>query len=148
LPFYNAMMPELAPEPEHGRISGLGTALGYVGSIAGVLAVPPFVSGTWRIGGSTVLAGRPAAFVPTAVLFLVFSLPLFLFCRDHVPRPPRERETVRFREIVRKIAEAFRETRKNPGLRGFLFASYLYQDALGTAIAFMAIYAVKVLGLP
>ncbi|HEX9286199.1 MAG TPA: MFS transporter, partial [Thermoanaerobaculia bacterium] len=31
LPFYNAMMPELVPPAEHGRLSGLGTALGYVG---------------------------------------------------------------------------------------------------------------------
>ena len=144
LPFYNAMMPELVPPAEHGRISGLGTALGYVGSIAGVLLVAPFVSGKWSLGGSS---GRPAAFLPTAALFLLFSLPLFLFCRDHVPRPRSERPAVRFREIAAKIAEAFRETRKYPGLRRFLFASYLYQDALGTAIAFMAIYAVKVLGL-
>ncbi|HEV8230742.1 MAG TPA: MFS transporter, partial [Thermoanaerobaculia bacterium] len=144
LPFYNAMMPELVPEAEHGRLSGLGTALGYVGSIAGVLLVAPFVSGRWRIGGP---AGRPAAFLPTAALFLFFSLPLFLFCHDHVPRTRSERPRVRFREIAAKIAEAFRETRKYPGLRRFLFASYLYQDALGTAIAFMAIYAVKVLGL-
>jgi len=64
-----------------------------------------------------------------------------------VPRPRTERRPVPFREIVSKIVEAFRETRKYPGLRRFLFASYLYQDALGTAIAFMAIYAVKVLGL-
>ena len=144
LPFYNAMMPELVPEAEHGKLSGLGTALGYVGSIVGVLSVMGFVSGKWSLGGPT---GRPAAFLPTAGLFLLFSLPLFLFCRDHVPRPPSERERVRFREIAAKIAEAFRDTRKYPGLRRFLFASYLYQDALGTAIAFMAIYAVKVLGL-
>jgi len=144
LPFYNAMMPELVPEREHGRISGLGTALGYVGSIAGVLLVAPFVSGRWSLGGP---AGRPATFLPTALLFLAFSLPLFFLCRDHVPRPRAERPRVRFREIAGKIAEAFRETRKYPGLRRFLFASYLYQDALGTAIAFMAIYAVKVLGL-
>ena len=144
LPFYNAMMPELVPEREHGRLSGLGTALGYVGSIAGVLLVAPFVSGQWSLRGSP---GRPATFLPTALLFLVFSLPLFFFCRDHVPRPRAERPRVRFREISAKIAEAFRETRKYPGLRRFLFASYLYQDALGTAIAFMAIYAVKVLGL-
>ena len=147
LPFYNAMMPELAPEAEHGRLSGLGTALGYVGSIAGVLAVAPFVSGAWRLGGASSIAGRPAAFVPTAALFLLFSLPLFFFCHDHVPRRRGKRRPVRFREIVAKIAEAFRETRKYPGLRRFLFASYLYQDALGTAIAFMAIYAVKVHGL-
>jgi len=144
LPFYNAMMPELAPEAEHGRLSGLGTAVGYLGSIAGVLAVAPFVSGKWSIGGP---AGRPASFVPTAALFLLFSLPLFLFCHDHVPRPAAEREHVTFRQIAAKIAEAFRDTRRYPGLRRFLFASYLYQDALGTAIAFMAIYAVKVLGL-
>jgi UMF1 family MFS transporter len=54
---------------------------------------------------------------------------------------------VRFREIAASIAEAFRDAKKYPGLRRFLFSSYLYQDALGTAIAFMAIYAVKVLGL-
>jgi UMF1 family MFS transporter len=74
-------------------------------------------------------------------------VPLFFLCHDHVPRPRAERPRVRFREIAGKIAEAFRETRKYPGLRRFLFASYLSQDALGTAIAFMAIYAVKVLGL-
>jgi UMF1 family MFS transporter len=144
LPFYNAMMPELVPPEEHGRLSGFGTAVGYLGSIAGVLLVAPFVSGKWSLGGAS---GRPAAFVPTAALFLLFSLPLFLFGHDHVPRPRAERRPVPFREIVAKIVEAFRETRKYPGLRRFLFASYLYQDALGTAIAFMAIYAVKVLGL-
>jgi MFS transporter, UMF1 family len=144
LPFYNAMMPELVPESEHGRLSGVGTAVGYAGSIVGVLAAAPFVSGHWSIGGPP---GRPAAFLPTAALFLLFSLPLFFFCHDHVPRPRSERRAVKFREIAAKIAEAFAQTRKYPGLRRFLFASYLYQDALGTAIAFMAIYAVKVLGL-
>ncbi|MDQ5857325.1 MAG: MFS transporter, partial [Acidobacteriota bacterium] len=144
LPFYNAMMPELVPPAEHGRLSGLGTALGYVGSIAGVLLVTPIVSGKWTFGG---LAGRQAAFLPTAALFLLFSLPLFFFCHDHVPKPRSERPRVRFREIAAKVAEAFRETKKYPGLRRLLLASYLYQDALGTAIAFMALYAVKVLGL-
>ncbi|HLN92433.1 MAG TPA: MFS transporter [Thermoanaerobaculia bacterium] len=144
LPFYNAMMPELVPESEHGRLSGVGTAVGYAGSIVGVLAAAPFVSGQWSIGGPP---GRPAAFLPTAALFLLFSLPLFFLCHDHVPRPRSERRAVKFREIAAKIAEAFGQTKKYPGLRRFLFASYLYQDALGTAIAFMAIYAVKVLGL-
>jgi UMF1 family MFS transporter len=144
LPFYNAMMPELVPPEEHGRLSGLGTAIGYVGSIAGVLLVAPIVSGKWTFGGPS---GRQAAFLPTAALFLLFSLPLFFFCHDHIPKPRAERTRVRFREIAAKIAEAFRDTKKYPGLRRFLFASYLYQDALGTAIAFMAIYAVKVLGL-
>jgi UMF1 family MFS transporter len=144
LPFYNAMMPELVPSERHGQLSGLGTALGYVGSIAGVMLVAPLVSGKWSFGGP---AGREAAFLPTAALFLLFSLPLFLMCHDHVPLSRAERPRVRFGEIAARIAEAFRDARKYPGLRRFLLASYFYQDALGTAIAFMAIYAVKVLGL-
>jgi len=36
---------ELAPPVEQGRLSGLGTALGYVGSIVGVLLVTPFFNG-------------------------------------------------------------------------------------------------------
>src|SRR5262252_1886911 len=44
-PFYNAMLPELAPPEEQGRLSGFGTAIGYVGSIAGVLLVAPFFNG-------------------------------------------------------------------------------------------------------
>ena len=45
-PFYNAMMPELVPVEERGRLSGFGTAIGYVGSIVGVLLVMPFFNGT------------------------------------------------------------------------------------------------------
>ena len=125
----------------HGRLSGLGTALGYVGSIAGVLLVAPFVSGAWAPGR------RPPGRVPAdGRLFLLFSLPFFFFCatmcRDRGRGGGR-----RSARSPRKIAAGFREARKYPGLRRFLFASYLYQDALGTAIAFMALYAVKVLGL-
>src|SRR5437762_4936965 len=44
-PFYNAMMPELVPVDHRGRLSGMGAALGYVGSITGVLLTFPFFTG-------------------------------------------------------------------------------------------------------
>jgi MFS transporter, UMF1 family len=144
LPFYNAMLPELVPESERGRLSGLGTALGYVGSIFGVLAMLPLVTGRWALFGRT---GREAVFLPTALLFLVFSLPFFFFCRDALPAA-RSAAKVRLRDIFAGTRQAFRDARRYPGLLRFLFASYCYQDALGTAIAFMAIFAVAVLGLP
>jgi UMF1 family MFS transporter len=81
---YNAMLPELVPAEERGRLSGLGTAVGYAGSIAGVLLVAPFVTGGLGIRAG----GRAASFVPTAALFLLFSLPFFVFCRDRRPVPP------------------------------------------------------------
>ena len=149
LPPYNAMLSELAPAPERGRLSGLGTALGYVGSIAGVLLVAPFVTGGLGIRPG----GRQAAFVPTALLFLLFSLPFFFFCRDRAAltrpiRPGSFEFDHRWRSIAGELAAAFRDARRHRGLRRFVLASYFYQDALGTAISFMALYAVTVLGLP
>ena len=144
LPPYNAMLAELAPGSDRGRLSGLGTALGYLGSITGVLLVAPFVTGALGIPAG----GRQAAFVPTALLFLLFALPFFLFCRDHLARPRGERPPVRWTSIARELVAAFRDARRHRGLVRFVVATYFYQDALGTAISFMALYAVSVLGLP
>lgn len=144
-PPYNAMLVDLAPRAERGRLSGFGTAIGYVGSIAGVLLVAPFVTGA---GGLIPAGGRQAAFAPTAALFLLFALPLFFFCRDHRPLPRAAAPRVEPAALALELVRAFRETRRHPGLRRFVVASYFYQDALGTAISFMALYAVAVLGLP
>src|SRR5712691_2106360 len=51
-PFYNAMMPELVPVDHRGRLSGMGAALGYVGSITGVLLTFPFFTGQIPILGT------------------------------------------------------------------------------------------------
>jgi UMF1 family MFS transporter len=144
LPPYNAMLAELVPAGERGRLSGLGTAVGYVGSIVGVVLVAPFVTG---VAGLLPAGGRAASFVPTALLFLLFSLPLFFACRDHLP-PPSKAPPLRLASLWRELADTFRAAGRHRGLRRFVVASYFYQDGLGTAISFMALYAVAVLGLP
>src|SRR6266550_4521478 len=50
-PFYNAMLPELAPVDHRGRLSGMGAAFGYLGSITGVVFTLPFFTGTVPILG-------------------------------------------------------------------------------------------------
>jgi len=160
LPFYNAMLPELVPPKEQGRLSGIGTAVGYVGSIAGVLLVTPFFTGALPLPGSgplpasfmenlrsivpfTSSGGRVATFVPTALLYLLFALPLFLFCRDH---RTAQKVAVRWREAFASVFATFRDASKHPGALRFIIASFLYQDAMGTIIAFMALYAVEAMG--
>lgn len=155
-PFYNAMMPELVPPEERGRLSGMGTAVGYVGTIVGLILVVPFFTGAFPVLGAipasvlgalrsavpfTSHAGRVSVFVPTALLFLLFSVPLFVFCRDRYPRPGR----VEWRRAFQNVAHTLRDTRQHPGLLGFILASFLYQDAIGTIVSFMALYAVKVM---
>ncbi len=159
LPFYNAMMFELVPTEEQGRLSGIGTALGYFGAIVGVLLVTPFFSGSMPILGTissgvmgflrsavpfTSHGGRVSTFVPTAILFLLFSLPLFLFCKDHNARP--ETRSVPWRAAFTEVAHTFRDAKQYPGALRFLIASFLYQDAIGTIITNMALYAVMAMG--
>jgi MFS transporter, UMF1 family len=159
MPFYNSMMFELVPSNELGRLSGLGTALGYVGSIIGVFLVSPFFNGALPVVGElsesfvsflrsivpyTSHAGRVSTFVPTAIFFLLFSLPLFIFCRDHGVK--RGKTKVEWREAFRGVVQTLRDSRRYPGAGRFLIASFLYQDAIGTIISYMALYAVMAMG--
>ena len=160
LPFYNAMLPELAPLREQGRLSGIGTALGYVGSIVGVALVSAFFNGSVA-GAVTVPAGalaslraivpftahggRVSTFVPTALLFFLFTVPLILWCRDHLAGTV-QRTRVKWREAFVDVARTVREAKQHPGALRFILASFLYQDAMGTIISYMALYAVEAMG--
>ena len=159
LPFYNAMMAELVPANEQGRLSGIGTALGYFGAIIGVLLVTPFFSSSMPLLGNispavmntlrsifpfTSHAGRVSTFVPTAILFLLFSLPLFFFCKDHNARSGGK--AIPWRDAFAEVAHTLRDAKRYPGALRFIIASFLYQDAIGTIIANMALYAVMAMG--
>jgi MFS transporter, UMF1 family len=159
LPFYNAMLPELAPPSEQGRLSGIGTALGYVGSIAGVIVGMLFMAGAipgvLKMPAGLVSAlrsivpfsahgGRVGVFFPSALLFLLTALPLFLFCRDHNPAP--KGAPVRVKQAFADLRQTLRDAKQHPGAMRFIITSLLYQDALGTIISVMALYAVKAVG--
>ncbi|MFL5487788.1 MAG: MFS transporter [Gemmatimonadaceae bacterium] len=158
-PFYNAMMPELVPVDHRGRLSGMGAAFGYVGSITGVILTFPFFTGQMPIIGKvpdrvigllreaipfTSHGGRVSTFVPTAILFLLFSLPLFILCRDH--NVVRGKKHVAWRQAFRDVRHTLDEARKYPGTLRFILTSFLYQDAMGTIIANMALYAIFAMG--
>jgi MFS transporter, UMF1 family len=153
------MMFELVPPGELGRLSGTGTALGYVGAIVGVLLVSPFFNGAMPVIGSlptglmtsmhavvpfTGHFGRVSTFVPTAILFLLFSLPLFIFCRDH--NPQRGKQPIQLKAAFKGVVQTIRDSGRFPGALRFLLASFLYQDAIGTIVQYMALYAVKAMG--
>jgi UMF1 family MFS transporter len=164
LVFYNALLPRVSTPATIGWISGFGVALGYAGSIAGLLLVKPFVDS----------GGRAAAFVPTAALYALFALPLFLrfppwgrhagpsTAPDHPgggiavdggrfdleTSPPRPPFPARLRAAVADVLEALRDTKRHPGVRRFLIANWLFVDAISTVILFMAVYAQEVMGMP
>ena len=89
-------------------------------------------------------AGRVSTPVPTALLFLLFSVPLMLFCRDHNPLNPNARAVPWSAGIWRSRPDTLaRRTPISWCVVPFILASFLYQDAIGTIVSFMAVYAVK-----
>src|SRR5690606_30428879 len=89
--FNNAMMPDLVPRAELGRLSGTAWGFGYIGGLVslvlvlGFMAVPPGSTHT-LFGFEPILGLDPAthegdrASGPlTALWYMVFVLPMFLF---------------------------------------------------------------------
>jgi UMF1 family MFS transporter len=108
LVFYNALLPVVSTGRGAGRISGYGTAAGYAGTILALVVLTFFVSEQTLLG--TTFGGPEAArsllgplggwistsgelnsnaFIPTAFLYLLFSLPAFLFVPDRAIREPQ-----------------------------------------------------------
>jgi len=120
VPFYNGKLP---------LIGALGAGTMHV-----LREVFPFTSH----------GGRVSTFLPTGVFFLLFSLPLFFVCRDHNVAPRGAR--VDWRKAFREVAATIRDAKRHPGTLRFIITSFVYQDAIGTIIGFMTLYAVKAVG--
>jgi len=133
--FYNALLPEISDKGQTGRVSGYGVSLGYCGTIAGLLLVRPFV----------LRYGRQAAFIPTAILFLLFSLPCFLFVKDRLVERI-DKFGIRIIDSFKKVKETFKHIREYPALFNFLIAAFIALNAINTLIVFMSVYTKKVMG--
>ena len=146
LTFYNALLPEVSTPKSIGKVSGWGVALGYVGAISGLLLVKPFVDGhIFGLQLPLTQGGRQNAFIPTALCFLLFSLPIFLWVKEN---GIQIREKIRIKEAFRRVWEGISNTKKFPGVLRFLLAYYFFSDAIATITIFMAVYAQVVMGFP
>ncbi len=152
--FTNAMLPGLGPRREIGRISGSGWALGYLGGLVSLVLVLLLLApapggsrtllGIEPLFGLDIAAGEPArATGPlSAIWYLVFALPLFLWTPDQPPR----RTPGLLRAGLADLVATFRVATRNQSFFAFLIASMIYRDALAALFAFGGIYAAGVLG--
>jgi len=154
--FTNAMMPSLVPAARLGSLSGFGWATGYVGGVvslvlfAGLLAADPST-------GKTLLGLPPLIALDTAtregdrlvgpfsaLWYLVFVLPLFLFTPDRRDAAPRSGAVkAGLKQLVGGVKELVRDHKE---IARFLLARMLYADGLGAVFAFGGIYAATVFG--
>lgn len=164
LVFYNALLPQVAgDEKKIGKVSGYGVSLGYLGAIIGLVLVWPFVDSVafHRLPEFMQSLIKPLllyqftpqsevqrgnAFLPTAIFFLVLSLPCFIIVKDEGGKKMR-RFFRNFVTATRKIFETLRRAKRDyPNIFTFLIANFLYTDPINTIILFMAVYSVKAIG--
>ena len=154
--FTNAMMPGLISGKRLGTLSGVGWAVGYVGGLvslallAGLVVADPNTGKT--LFGLQPLISLDAASREgdrlvgpfSALWYLVFVLPLFLFTPD---RPDKAVGATVVQAGLRHLVRAVKDLVANHGaIALFLLARMLYADGLGAVFAFGGIYAASVFG--
>lgn len=149
---YNAMLRQLSTPETSGRISGLGSASGYVGSVLLLLIL--YVGFIVGDGDTRGLLGLPAsdganvraAMVLAAVWLAVFASPLLLSART--PASVERRPTVGFFGAYRALwNEVKGEWRRDPNVVYYLLASAVFRDGLTGVFAFGAVLGVSVYGV-
>lgn len=134
LVFYDTMIGDLGTKDEIPLISGFGVAVGYLGTLFG-LTVYLFVSD----------GGYHRTFIPTAILYFIFTLPLFFFIKDR-PIPKEQRKKIGFLEGYKEIYTTFKDMKKYRSIFTFMIAYFFLNDAIATTIAMMAVYATAIVG--
>ena len=153
--FNNAMMADLVPRAQLGRLSGSAWALGYVGGLISLVVVLGLFSASPE-SGKTLLGLSPifgldpvthegdrAAGPYTAIWYALFVIPMFLFTPDVVRRVS---QAGAIREGLSRLGKTLRSLPAERSYFSFLISSMFYRDALNALYAFGGIYAAGVLG--
>ncbi|HYL40498.1 MAG TPA: MFS transporter [Candidatus Binatus sp.] len=133
--YYDATLPVVSKPDTRGRVSGMGVAIGYLGTIAIGLLILVLDSGS-----------GPLTFLMAAGLFGLFSAPIFLVVRE----PRRSGRPFRVADALgswSQLRTTIADARTVPGLLRFLVARFFYTDPVNTVIVVMAVFATEAIGL-
>jgi UMF1 family MFS transporter len=132
--YYDSTLKSVSLPATRGRLSGIGVAVGYCGTIfAGLFMVA---------------LGVPveARFTVAAILFAIFAVPIFVVVRESGPLLPR----IAASDVLgawSQLGTTVRHAREVPGLLRFLVGRFFYSDAVNTIIVVMTVVTTRAMGL-
>ena len=134
---YDALLVSVSNEENRGKISGLGVAFGYTGSLIG-------------FGVATLLQNMGYSYIEifksVAILFLVFSLPAFIFIEERITSDKKIK--INILNSLSVVINSWKHSRQYKGLTRFLVGRFFYADAINTLISgLLAVYLVEEVGL-
>jgi UMF1 family MFS transporter len=153
--FNDSMMPRLVAPKDIGRISNMAWGLGYLGGMIVLIFVVAFMAaspqtGKTMLGLAPIFGLDPAtgegdrATAPLSALwYLVFILPMFLFTSDGA-RGLAAGPAVRVG--LAELKSTLSEVRQRPGLFRFLVGRMIYQDGVNALIALGGAFAATMFG--
>lgn len=135
LGFYDAFLKEITHPEFYNKVSSAGYAIGYLGSLFSLAAV-------------FMLEDTPrSTFLVCSALFLIFSLPIFLYVKEKSPEQGTGRHWYDFIKVgLQRTSDTIKHINQYSNLRKFLLSYFLYIDGVNTVIFFSAIYAQTTLG--
>ena len=136
LVFYDAMLPEIAPEDRMDNVSSLGYAYGYIGSVIPFVLCLVLV----LLGGKIGLSAGTAmvlSFLLTAAWWLLCTLPLLKTYRQ---RAYVERAAHPVRDTFRQLGRTFRDASKKKHVFLYLISFFFFIDGVYTIIDMATAY--------
>ncbi len=130
--FYNSLIVNVSTERNRGVVSGIGIGLGYVGLFVAFLVMRPIVAAQ----------GNQSAFVPTALMYVLFATPLLLIVKEGGLRHRLDMALVK--ESYTQLYRTFRRAREHTNLFRFIIARFIYTEAVNTVASFYVIYLVSI----
>jgi len=140
LDVYDAILVDISNEGNRGLISGIGTAVGYLGTILSVGLA--FLIGL--VYGHETILGIRVVFVLVALLFFGFSLFTFAYIKE---KSKRKIKIIHLKEALKRVISTIKGIKKYRVVWIFLLSSFLYVDAANTAIIFLYLYSRDQLGM-
>ena len=129
LVFYDAFLPEITAPKNYGRVSGYGFAMGYLGSLTTLAIIFPLVK----------FQNVKETFPLSAIIFLLFAIPLFIFIKDSRKNVTRDKS---FLSIgISRVFNTITNLKKYRNLSIFLLAFFFYIEGVNTVIFFSGNYA-------
>jgi UMF1 family MFS transporter len=139
--FYNGLLTDVADEDEIAKVSGNGWAVGSVGGIICLIIVLAMIQ---LNPGNTVIVRL--SLVMTAVYFLIFAIPAFLWIKEEPQHQDKEGKNY-FQIAFERVKTTLRSVKNFKEFIKFMVALLIYNDGIIAALDFAAIIGLVLFGM-
>ncbi len=144
--FYNAFLPEIAVEKERDRVSAMGFAYGYIGSVLLQLVCFVFVLSPETFGIQDDTFAPRLSFLLVGIWWLVFGILSMRKLPDGTPMEEHSEVSV-LTNGFHELQKVWQQVKKLPVLKTYLGAFFMYSMGVQTVMLAATIFGSKELKL-